>query len=498
MHTLQRHHGAEYIELSAGTTDHHSTDFDDVDDPPDDPSSNERQAMLSPTKRRYSDVESQPLASMSDSRRLSSSSTPFLVDSDPVINNDKDTGIESSYTSTMAREALPSLIISVIGLIVAGVLMDKFQGWDVFSKTPELFILVPILLNLKGNLEMNLAARFSTAANLGELDHGPTRRSLVIGNLALLQVQALVSGAIAGLASFALGLVTKPGGNASTYFECMYMTSSAMISAAASSAILGIFMCGLIILCRHLRVNPDNIACPMASSTGDIVTLVLLAGCAVGLQGQMHSLLSTFLFLIMVALLPIFGIIVWKNVHVKELLFGGWTPILVAMVISSLAGVVLEKYVEEYKGVALLTPVLIGLAGNLGSIYASRISTCLHCETKEDYKLVEVTLLIMNIPVQVVFLIIIWAFHMGQLNYNFWFCLAYFCVSMICTWISLKSGKIMTLAFWKRGYDPDTYVLPYLTAGIDVVGTGLLVLAFAFLTVSGANDMSQQVADQSQ
>lgn len=104
MHTLQRHHGAEYIELSAGTTDHHSTDFDDIDDPPDDPSSNERQAMLSPTKRRYSDVESQPLASMSDSRRLSSSSTPFLVDSDPVINNDKDNGIESSYTSTMARE----------------------------------------------------------------------------------------------------------------------------------------------------------------------------------------------------------------------------------------------------------------------------------------------------------------------------------------------------------------------------------------------------------
>lgn len=153
------------------------------------------------------------------------------------------------------------------------------------------------------------------------------------------------------------------------------------------------------------------------------------------------------------------------------------------MIEISLAGVVLEKYVEEYKGVALLTPVLIGLAGNLGSIYASRISTCLHCETKEDYKLVEVTLLIMNIPVQVVFLIIIWAFHMGQLNYNFWFCLAYFCVSMICvsvhspelarekvshhymfcqTWISLKSGKIMTLAFWKRGYDPDTYVLPYL------------------------------------
>lgn len=37
------------------------------------------------------------------------------------------------------------------------------QHWPVFLRVEELFILVPILLNLKGNLEMNLAARFSTS-----------------------------------------------------------------------------------------------------------------------------------------------------------------------------------------------------------------------------------------------------------------------------------------------------------------------------------------------
>lgn len=134
----------------------------------------------------------------------------------------------------------------------------------------------------------------------------------------------------------------------------------------------------------------------------------------------------------MLALIPIFGLIVWRNTHVKNLLFAGWTPIALAMVISSLAGILLEAYVEQYKGVALLTPVLIGLAGNLGSIYASRISTCLHSETKEDYKVVEYTLMAMNIPVQVVFMVIIWAFGMGQLQYNIWFFLSYFIISMIC------------------------------------------------------------------
>ncbi|KAF7728310.1 hypothetical protein EC973_006251 [Apophysomyces ossiformis] len=335
------------------------------------------------------------------------------------------------------------------------------EHWDIFVRMPELFILLPILLNLKGNLEMNLAARFSTSANLGELDYSPTRRSLVIGNLALLQVQALVSGAIAGFAAFALGLITRPGIN-TTYYDGIFMTTCSVISASLSSAILGMFMCGLILLSRKLDINPDNIACPLASATGDIVTLVLLSGSAFTLQGSPESLVDTFILFGMLALVPVFGFIVWRNKHVKDLLYVGWTPLVVAMVISSLAGIVLEKYVEKYNGVALLTPVLIGLAGNLGSIYASRISTCLHAQKQEKYRTVELVLMAMNIPIQVLFMIVIWGFDIGHLTFNVWFFISYFAVSMISTWICLKIGKYMTLGFWKLGYDPDNYVIPYL------------------------------------
>ena len=37
------------------------------------------------------------------------------------------------------------------------------QYWPVFTRVTELFVLVPVLLNLKGNLEMNLASRLSTS-----------------------------------------------------------------------------------------------------------------------------------------------------------------------------------------------------------------------------------------------------------------------------------------------------------------------------------------------
>lgn len=38
-----------------------------------------------------------------------------------------------------------------------------FQHWDVFKVITEVFILVPALVGLKGNLEMTLASRLSTA-----------------------------------------------------------------------------------------------------------------------------------------------------------------------------------------------------------------------------------------------------------------------------------------------------------------------------------------------
>ena len=60
----------------------------------------------------------------------------------------------------------------------------------VFEKIPELFILVPALLGLKGNLEMTLASRLSTAANLGRLDGRSACLSLVAANLVLVQLQA--------------------------------------------------------------------------------------------------------------------------------------------------------------------------------------------------------------------------------------------------------------------------------------------------------------------
>lgn len=75
------------------------------------------------------------------------------------------------------------------------------------KKVDELIMIIPVILNLKGNLEMNLSARMSTAANVGDLDDPKSRRSIVLGNLSLLQVQATVVSFVAACFSLFLGKV---------------------------------------------------------------------------------------------------------------------------------------------------------------------------------------------------------------------------------------------------------------------------------------------------
>jgi solute carrier family 41 len=71
----------------------------------------------------------------------------------------------------------------------------------------ELVILIPVILNLKGNLEMNLSARLGTAANTGALEVEGVKREIVVGNLILLQVQATVVSFVAACFAFLVGLV---------------------------------------------------------------------------------------------------------------------------------------------------------------------------------------------------------------------------------------------------------------------------------------------------
>jgi len=144
----------------------------------------------------------------------------------------------------------------------------------VYQVVSEVYILVPALLGLKGNLEMTLASRLSTQANLGQMDTTKQQWTLIMGNLALIQCQAMVVGLLASLAAVILGWIPE------AHFDIhhgLLLCASALITASVASFVLGLVMVAVILLSRRMNINPDNVATPIAASLGDLTTLALLS-----------------------------------------------------------------------------------------------------------------------------------------------------------------------------------------------------------------------------
>lgn len=72
-------------------------------------------------------------------------------------------------------------------------------------------ILIPVILNLNGNLLLNLTARLGTSANTGELDNSSSRNSIILGNMYILQVQAGVVSLVAAGVAEVLAHILPPG-----------------------------------------------------------------------------------------------------------------------------------------------------------------------------------------------------------------------------------------------------------------------------------------------
>ncbi|KAG9339732.1 hypothetical protein JZ751_023379 [Albula glossodonta] len=69
-------------------------------------------------------------------------------------------------TFSIGLQVVFPFLLAGFGTVAAGMVLDIVQHWTVFKDVTEVFILVPALLGLKGNLEMTLASRLSTAVSV--------------------------------------------------------------------------------------------------------------------------------------------------------------------------------------------------------------------------------------------------------------------------------------------------------------------------------------------
>ncbi len=92
------------------------------------------------------------------------------------------------------------------------------------------------------------------------------------------------------------------------------------------------------------------------------------------------------IIIIYIILVPIFVYYSYKNDFVRDALYNGWTPIILAMTISSAGGSIMGFAVNNYADIAVFQPVVNGVGGNLVAIFASRLSTVLHVTSTQGTK----------------------------------------------------------------------------------------------------------------
>ncbi|OCT94543.1 hypothetical protein XELAEV_18012217mg [Xenopus laevis] len=407
---------------------------------------------------------------------------------DPNTDACPEAGISLKETSfSIGLQVLFPFLLAGFGTVAAGMVLDIVQHWQVFTEVTEVFILVPALLGLKGNLEMTLASRLSTA------------------------VQATVVGFLASMAAVIFGWI--PDGHF-LMDHAVLLCASSVSTAFIASMVLGLIMIGVIFGSKKLGINPDNVATPIAASLGDLVTLALLSGISHGLYKEMKNnvYVNPVVCILFLALLPIWFVIARRNPATREVLSSGWEPVIIAMAISSVGGLILDKTVSNpnFAGIAVFTPVINGVGGNLVAVQASRISTYLHImgPPGEETELIPRkcpspcrtffssdmnshsarVLFIFVIPGHLIFLYTISSMQGGHTTLTLIFVVFYMMAALLQVLVLLYIADWMVHWMWARGMDPDNFSIPYLTALGDLLGTGLLALSFHILWLIGDRD----------
>jgi solute carrier family 41 len=391
--------------------------------------------------------------------------------------------------------------IAGIGTCFAGILLDHVQYWKVFDKLEELFLLLPALLGLKGNLQMTLASRLSTHSHLGHLQTTEDLLGLTCANLSLNQCLSIVISLTASILVVLIHLVTSDG----PFDErrALLITATALLTSSVTSFLLDILMIVVVQFSARLNINPDNVATPIAASLGDMTALILCSMLAKlfyeAFDTQEFYWITIIVILFYVLLIHRWAVITQENIHTANIIVKAshWYPLITAMVISSISGIILKAAVALSDDIALFQPVICGVGGNLVAVQASRLSTLLHrseprgtlpegesicmnpCHmlTNEGPGF-SITRLLMSIviPGQIVFYFLCIYVNSRQPDVSLPFLLFYLVGSETQVIVLLYLAYVLTFLLWKLDIDPDNCIIPYLTSISDLLGACIITL----------------------
>src|SRR5438552_14726339 len=272
------------------------------------------------------------------------------------------------------RQGLAALLVSSGGDLLAGLTLGAIT--HTLSALPGLLVLVPAAIGMRGNVFGALGSRLGTAIHTGTFSLS-RRFDTVVGQNVVAAMALTLS------ISFALAVLAKAVsigfGLTSTISIAEFVVIS-MIGGAVSSVFVLLLTLGVAAGSVRFGWDMDNVAAPLVTAAGDMVTLpsLFLATYLVGLGIVTPVLAVATTVLAVAALVAAFraGLPVTVRILRESL-----PMLLVAGLIDVVAGLTIEKRLQSFlafPALLVLIPPFLEDTGALGGILSSRLASKLH------------------------------------------------------------------------------------------------------------------------
>ena len=170
------------------------------------------------------------------------------------------------YFLAIYKETTPIVLVTVFAEMIVGLELIRVQ--ELFVYLPALVLILPGLLENRGNIASNLAQRLGTSVHLGVIswDLG-FNEELKVNFFATLILSGTLSLTLTTLAYIYVVLANI---SHISYLGFLFVT---MFMSLGIGTILTIITILVVLLSHRYGLDPDNVTIPIIATVGDILTV---------------------------------------------------------------------------------------------------------------------------------------------------------------------------------------------------------------------------------
>jgi len=388
------------------------------------------------------------------------------------------------------RQGFASLFVSSVGELLAGIALAGIAG--ILDQLVGLAVLIPAAIGMRGAIFGAMGSRLSTSIQTGLFSFS-LRRGVLAENVQAAVVLSLVSGVfLAFLARYLSELLS---------FETDLSVFDYVVISTLGGLIAGVLLLGITVFVARVSVargwDMDNIAAPMITAAGDILTLpaLVLATYLIGIPIFSNGLAAT---LAVAAVAGVFFGVRRGPESLRRILVESLPILALTGTVTILVGVALEDRREQFLTFAallILLPPFLQEGGALGGILSSRLSSKIHLGLLAPRGLPSLSafrdfVLIYTFAAGV-YLFVGGASHflalaLGQNSPGLLLMLAISALAgLIATTAAVFAAYYGSIISYRFGLNPDTYGIPIITAAVDLLGFMSLIISLIVFGLAG-------------